>query len=72
MKTCSLNDFMEELGPWLDSDHIRSAEIDENGHMVVHFLDGMKNVYIIDDCNKNQVEKVLADLEKKGIAVDRR
>ena len=71
MKTCSLNDFMEELVPWLDSDHIRSAEIDENGHMVIHFLDGMKNVYIIDDCNKNQVEKVLADLEKKGIAVDR-
>jgi hypothetical protein len=71
MKTCSLNDFMAELGPWLDSDHIRGAGIDENGHMVIHFMDGMKNVYIIDDCNKKQVEKVLADMEEKGVKVDR-
>ena len=40
MKTCSLNDFMQELKPWLDKDHIRKAEMDEKGHLVVHFLDG--------------------------------
>ncbi len=71
MKTCSLNDFMAEMKPWLDSDHIRGAEIDDNGHMVLYFMDGMKNVYIIDDCNKEQIEDVLADLEKKGIDVTR-
>ena len=69
MKTCSLNDFMAELTPWLDKDHVRSAELDDNGHMIVHFMDGMKNVYDIDDCNREQVERVLADLKKKGITV---
>ena len=23
MKTCSLHDFMQEIGPWLDQDYIR-------------------------------------------------
>lgn len=70
MKKCSLNDFMEEIKPWLDKDHIRRAQIDDEGHFVLHFLDGMHNVYHIDDCNRAQVEEVLADLKKKGIAVD--
>ncbi len=69
MKTCSLNDFMEELKPWLDKDHIRSAVLEENGNLVLYFLDGMKNVYQIDDCNKEQVKAVLDDLKKTGIPV---
>lgn len=71
MQTCSLNDFMGELKPWLDRDHIRSVEIDPQGHCVVHFQDGMKNVYAIDDCNRAQVDAVLKDLEKRGILVAR-
>jgi len=70
MKTCSLNDFMQELKPWLDKDHIRKAEMDEKGHLVVHFLDGMKNVYYIDDCNASQVQGVLKELKSKGIEVE--
>jgi len=69
MKKCSLNDFMAELKPWLDRDHIRKAEMDDKGHFVVHFVDGMKNVYHIDDCTAPQVEKVLQDLKARGIAV---
>ena len=69
MKTCSLNDFMEEIKPWLDTDHIREAHIDDNGHFVLQFLDGMKNVYHIDDCNREQVKGVLKDLKTKGIPV---
>ena len=69
MKTCSLNDFMQELKPWLDKDHIRKAELDEKGHLVVHFLDGMKNVYLIDDCNASQIQGVLKELKSKGIEV---
>ena len=69
MKACSLNEFLEELKPWLDSDHIHSAEVDANGHFVLHFTDGMKNVYALDDCNQAQVQKVMADLAKQGIKV---
>ena len=69
MKTCSLNDFMEEIKPWLDKDHIREAHLDANGHFILHFLDGMKNVYYIDDCNEAQVKEVLKDLKKQGIIV---
>lgn len=67
MKTCSLNDFMAEMKPWLDKDHIRKAEIDKNGHFILYFQDGMKNVYDIDDCNQEQIEQVIKDLKAKGI-----
>ena len=70
MKTCSLNDFMAELKPWLDRDHVRRAELDDKGHFVVHFMDGMKNVYHIDDCNEHQVKAVLKDMKARGIVVD--
>ena len=69
MKTCSLNDFMAEIKPWLDKNHIREAQLDEKGHFVLYFLDGMKNVYHIDDCNQAQIKNVLNDLKKKGIPV---
>lgn len=67
MKTCSLNDFIAEMKPWLDKDHIRKAEIDQQGHFILHFLDGVKNVYEIDDCNGEQINKILNDLKAKGI-----
>jgi hypothetical protein len=70
MKSCSLQEFIAELGPWLDRDHIRGAGLDGHGHLVLHFMDGMKNVYLIDDCNAGQIRQVLADLRKKGIAVE--
>ena len=69
MKSCSLNDLMEEIKPWLDRDHIRQAEVDAQGRVVLHFLDGMKNVYQVDDCNRAQIAKVLDDLRHRGIAV---
>ena len=69
MKTCSLNDFMAEINPWLDRDYIKEAHIDAKGHFVLLFQDGMKNVYHIDDCNEAQVKKVLKDLQAKGIPV---
>ncbi len=70
MKTCSLNDFMQELTPWLDKDHIRMATVDDNGSFIIQFMDGMKNVYRIDDCNEAQVRNVLKDLKQKGIPVE--
>jgi hypothetical protein len=70
MKTCSLNDFMKELKPWLDKNHIRKALRDEKGHFVVHFVDGMKNIYHIDDCNDEQIDSVLKKLKSKGITVE--
>lgn len=70
MKSCSLQDFMVEIGPWLDRDHIRRAELDGRGHLVLHFVDGMKNVYLVDDCNVGQIGKVLDDLRNRGITVE--
>lgn len=69
MKQCSLHDFMEELKPWLDTNHIRSAELSGGSQLTLYFLDGMKNVYRIDDCDESQIRAVVSDLKKKGIAV---
>lgn len=68
MKTCNLDDFMAELNPWLDNDHIRKAYLDDNGHFVLRFRDGMKNIYNIDDCSNGHIKEILKDLAKRGIA----
>lgn len=69
MRKCSLHDFMEELNPWLDSAHIRSAQLEGDNRFIIHFLDGMKNVYQVDDCNSEQVRSVISTLKKRGIPV---
>lgn len=70
MKTCALQDFMEELKPWLDRDHIHRAELDEEGRFTLYFNDGMKNVYTIDDCNRAQLAGVVKELRQQGIEVE--
>jgi predicted glycosyltransferase len=61
---------MTSLTPWLDDDYIRKVYIDENGHFVLLFMDGVKNVYNIEDCEKSQLITILEDLQKKGVSVD--
>lgn len=61
---------MTSLTPWLDDDYIRKVYLDENGHFVLLFMDGAKNVYNIEDCEKSQLITILEDLQKKGVSVD--
>jgi hypothetical protein len=61
---------MNALTPWLDDDYIRKAYLDDNGHFVLLFTDGVKNVYHITDCEKSQLNDILEDLKKKGIPVE--
>ena len=70
MKTCSLDNFLEELKPWLSSDYLYKAVSDGNGHFIIHFLDGTKNTYDIDDCNEEQIEHLIVALENEGILVE--
>lgn len=69
MKSCSLNDFMQELAPWLSDDYIREVYLDDNGHVVLLFLDGVRNAYHIEDCSEMQVKAMLEDLKEKGVPV---
>ncbi len=69
MHTCSLADFMEALKPWLSGEYIRQAYLDGQGHFVVNFVDGVKNVYRIEDCSGEQLKEVLKDFEARGIPV---
>lgn len=55
MKTCSLSDFMKALTPWLDDDYIRKAYVDDNGHFVLLFTDGVKNVFHIENCDNSRL-----------------
>ena len=69
MKSCSMNDFMQELAPWLDKDYIREALLDDDGHIVLLFQDGVRDVFQIDDCTKEQLDKIFKDLKDRGITV---
>lgn len=70
MKTCSMNDFINELKPWLDTAYIRAARVNEEGRFEIFFTDGTRNVYLIDDCSRSQAEAILKDLKGMGITVD--
>jgi len=70
METCKLSDFMKSITPWLDGEYILNAYIDERGHFVVRFRDGVKNVYHIEDCEAAQLRTVLEDLKNRGVPVD--
>jgi len=69
MKTCSLDDFMTALKPWLSKNYIRKAYINSNGDFVLHFLDNVTDVYHIDDCDERQIKELLLDLKHKGVSV---
>ncbi len=68
MEVCSLHQFLQSLKPWLNENYIRKAHINEEGHFVIDFTDGVRNAYQIDDCTKDQLMDVLADLREKGLA----
>jgi hypothetical protein len=70
MKTCRLDDFIQEITPWLSSDYIQKAYLDDKGHFVLMFVDGVRNAYHIQDCTEAQIKAVLKDLKQKGIAVE--
>jgi len=71
MKSCSLDEFIQELTPWLSGDYIRKAYLDDKGHFVLLFMDGVRNAYHIHDCNEAQIKEVLENLKQKGIPIDR-
>ena len=70
MKTCNLSDFVQAITPWLNDDYIRKAYLNDNGHFVLLFVDGVKDVYRIEDCEKSQIEAILEDMKKKGVSVE--
>ena len=69
METCQLNDFFSVVRPWINSKYIRYAQLEPNGLLVLTFVDGVKNVYRIDDCNPSQLVAVLEELHQKGVTV---
>lgn len=69
MQTCSLENFMESLTPWLDSNYIRSVNLDSEGRITFFFVDGVSDTYAITDCNISQVQKICRDLAARGIPV---
>ena len=69
MSTCSLNDFMRALEPWLSDNYIRKAYLNKKGDFVLHFMDNVSDVYRLDDCNEMQIREILLNLESRGVAV---
>lgn len=68
MKKCSLTDFSEALKPWLEKKYLRKVVV-TGDRVTLNFNDGVADTYTITDCSKSQVDKVLADLARKGIDV---
>lgn len=71
MTSCTFIDFMQVLKPWLNSDFIRQAHLDDNGKFVLVFVDGGQKVYQVDDCTAAQLKDTIELMEENGISVSR-
>jgi hypothetical protein len=69
METCSISDFMRTIEPWLSEKYIRKVLINEKDRVELIFLDGVRQVYLINDCSKGQKKKMLDLMKQKGIPV---
>lgn len=69
MKSCSLENFMESLSPWLDNSYIRSVNVDMKGRITLFFVDGVSDTYEISDCDVSYIKRVCKDLSRRGIPV---
>lgn len=69
MKSCSLDNFMESLKPWLDSKYIRSINLDKDGKITFFFVDGVSDTYEITDCEMSHIKKICKDISDQGIPV---
>jgi hypothetical protein len=68
-KTCTLNEFLLAVKPWISDEYIRKAYLDDEGNLVLDFRDGVRNVYQIDNCAAGQMKNILRDFRKAGIEV---
>ena len=71
MNTCTFNEFMQMLKPWLNDDYIRQARLGAEGTCTFRFVDGGYRTYQIDDCTSEQLGNTIEWLEKHGIEVIR-
>jgi hypothetical protein len=69
MKTCSISDFMRTIEPWLSEKYIRKVLISEKDRVELIFLDGVRQVYLIDDCSAGQIKKMVDLMKQEGIPV---
>lgn len=71
MDACSFIDFINVLKPWLNSDYIRKAGLDDDGNFRLQLVDGGVKNYRVGDCNGDQIEDVIAMLQENGVAVEK-
>ena len=69
MKTCSISDFMRTIEPWLSEKYIRKVLISEKDRVELIFLDGVRQVYLIDDCSAGQMKKMVDLMKQERIPV---
>jgi hypothetical protein len=71
MQTCSFNDFIQVLKPWLDSYYIRKGFVDANGNFKLYFNDGGRKAFRIDDCSEARLKEIFDIMAQNGIPVER-
>jgi hypothetical protein len=60
---------MQAIKPWLNSDYIKQARIDDKRNFTLTFVDGGQKVYYVDDCTKEQLKDALELMKKNGVPV---
>ena len=71
MTSCSFLDFMESLKPWLNSDYLKKAYLEDQGRFRLLFLDGVEKVYHVSDCQEAQIREAVELLKKNNVPVEK-
>jgi hypothetical protein len=59
------------MEPWLSDNYVRKVLLKANDLVELIFLDGIRQVYRIDDCSEGQKKKMVDVIKRSGIPVVR-
>jgi hypothetical protein len=60
---------MEALKPWLNSEYLRGAHVDDSVRCTLLFVDGGQKVFQIDDCTAGQLKELAVFLKDNGVQI---
>jgi hypothetical protein len=60
---------MRTIEPWLSEKYIRKVLVTERDRVELIFLDGVRQVYLIDNCSTGQMKKMVDLMKHEGIPV---
>lgn len=68
---CTIGDFRNKVGLWLDAQHIRKISVIGQNRLAVLFMDNITDEFELKGCSVGEVAAFLKEMKKKGIIIEK-